>query len=385
MTTLSELTTPLTTAQARAAIYAAIEARGASTTSWKQGSVVRTVIAGLAIVVSAFSRLQAEIAKSGFLDLAEGDWLALVALNVYRVEKLKGSFASGFVTLSNAGGGVYSGGVGDLIFTAGPGRTYRSTAAYSLAGGPGTTAIVAVEAVEIGTASNASATEINLLVTSLPGVTCSNAAALVGANPETDLELRERCNAKTGLASPNGNADAYSYSAKSATRINGTAIGVTRTKTQADGAGGVTLTIANASGAVTGTVGDPTTDLGAVKAAVQRVVPLGVTLTLENAAPVSVPVTYSLWVRGAGDPVQIETEVSARLLALFATLPIGGDVIAAPPGFVYKSLIEATIGDVVAPAELVRLVVTAPAADVVITAGQVPVAGAFVGTITVIQ
>ena len=94
-----------------------IAATGTKTTNWKPGAVVRTIVAVLAFVLAAFSVLTSLLAKSGFLELSSGAWLTLVARYVYGVERDTGSFATGFVTLDNAGGGVYSGDPDDLLFT----------------------------------------------------------------------------------------------------------------------------------------------------------------------------------------------------------------------------------------------------------------------------
>ena len=382
-TTLASLTTPLTVEECKAAIYAAIEARGASTSAWTPGSVVRTIIAGLAIVLSAFSTLQADIAKSGFLALSEGDWLTLVARYVYGVERDLGSFAAGTVTLSNAAGGVYSGGVGDLVvIDTATSKTYRSTEAYSLAA-LGTTT-VAVEAVEIGTESNAAPGAIDGFVTTLNGVTVSNAAALVGADVETDAALRLRCAEKTGSLSPNGPSDAYAYVARSATQTDGvTSIGVTRVRTVPDGLGNVAVYLATATGGVTGTVGDLATDLGAIDDAIQaQVVPLGVTATVASAVAKLIPVTYELWIRdttGYSDAT-IKSLVVDALTAFMAAQPIGGFILTAAPGYVYTSALVAVIGSAIPGAE-VRVLVTAPAADVVIAADEAPVLSTPTGTV----
>src|SRR3989304_1758463 len=95
MSTLAELTTPLTVDEIKTAIYAALAPNGAATTTWKPGAVVRTIITGVAIVLAGFSRLQAAIAKSGFLGLAEGDWLTLVAFYVYDVTRGPGRVPPG--------------------------------------------------------------------------------------------------------------------------------------------------------------------------------------------------------------------------------------------------------------------------------------------------
>ena len=49
-TTLEELITSMTVDEAKTAIYDALAARGVTTTGWKPGAVVRTIIAALAII-----------------------------------------------------------------------------------------------------------------------------------------------------------------------------------------------------------------------------------------------------------------------------------------------------------------------------------------------
>jgi phage-related baseplate assembly protein len=375
--TLDSLIVPLTVAEAKAAIYAALAAQGVTTTAWLPGSTARTIIAGLAIVLAAFSRLQSLIAKSGFLAYAEGDWLTLVARLVYGVERDVGTFAAGFITLTNSAGGSFSGDAGDLVFSSSVAKkTYRSTAAYTL-GSMGTTT-VAIEALEIGAASTAIAGDIDTMTTTLSGVTCSNAAALVGMDPETDAALRLRCAEKLGSLSPNGPRDAYGYLARSAKKADGiTPIGVTRVLAVADGVGGVDVYVATASGGLTGTVGDLSTDLGCVDEAIQtQCVPLAITGRVHSATPLSVPVTYELWLRdgsGLTDPL-VQDAVDAALLAFVTEQPIGGVVVPPAAGKIYVSALEVVIGGAV-PGEIVRVVVTVPAADVVVAVTECPMLG----------
>lgn len=102
-TSVRTLTTPMTVAECRDYIHATLEVRGAQTNTWKPGAVVRTIIYAFAILAAAFSRLQAAFARSFSLDLSEGRWLTIVAKQVYGVDRLEGTFASGEVLASNAG------------------------------------------------------------------------------------------------------------------------------------------------------------------------------------------------------------------------------------------------------------------------------------------
>lgn len=376
--TLEELTTPATKAEVEAAIYAALAARGVATTTWKPGAVVRTLIAGVAIVIGAASTLQAAIAKSGFLALARGDWLTLVARYVYGVERDEGSFAAGEVELDNAGGGVYSVAVGDLVvLNTDAGKTYRNTAAFTI-NALETGVVVPVQADEIGSASTAATGEIDALVTSLLGVTVSNPSAIVGTDPEEDPALQARCAEKLGTLSPNGPKDAYAFVARSALRTDGTSVGVTRVRVLADGGvGAVTVYVANATGGITGSSGDPETDLGAVHDAIQtQAVPLAVTESTFSATPETIAVTYEIWLHDTlgVTAATVEEEIEAELVDFFASQPIGGFTIPPDSGRVYLSAIEAVIGGVY-PEHTIKLVVTLPAADVALSANEVPVAG----------
>lgn len=382
-TTLDELITPMTVEEAKTAIYDALAARGVTTTGWKPGAVVRTIVAALAIILSAFSELQAAIAKSGFLDLAEGAWLTLLARYVYTVERDTGSFASGAVTLTNSTGNIYSGDPGDLIvINTTTGKTYRNTEAYSL-GSMGTTT-VAVEAIELGTASSAAATQIDALVTTLNGVTVTNASALVGADEETDALLRERCRTFLGSLSPNGPRDAYAYVARS-TKLNGVSLGVTRCSVIPDGYGTVDVYLATASGNVTGTVGDETTALGAIDAAIQTdVVPDGVTSDVHSATAKTIAVTYEVWVRDTIGltETEITSAISSALTESVSGTPIGGEVATDEDstGYVYKNQIEATIDAALPARSVIRRAVTVPAGDTSIATFEAPVLGAVTVT-----
>src|SRR5690348_4867886 len=106
--TVDQLVSSQTKDQIQATLYANLQALGFSCTSWRPGGVARTIVAILATVLAAFTVLMVVVAKSGFLDFAEGDWLTLLAKQFFDVDRETASFASGFVTLTNSGGGVYS-------------------------------------------------------------------------------------------------------------------------------------------------------------------------------------------------------------------------------------------------------------------------------------
>lgn len=386
---LSELTAPATRADVQAAIYRVLGVMGVNTTSWAAGAVVRTLTVGVSAILSGLSQLQAQIAQSGFMPVATGDWLTLTAKYVYAVDRLDATFAAGQLTLSNAGGGIYIVDAGDLIVatptTPDPrsGKTYRNDAAFTL--GAGATITVPITAVEAGSDSTTGAATITVLVTSLLNVTCSNPTALVGLDVESDAALRVRCSEKLGALSPMGPWDAYAYAARNAHRSTGEPCGVTRTRTLKDGFGNVTLVIANSSGAVLGTIGDLTTDIGAVDEAVQQLAaPLAVTAHTESATAVTQAVTYELWAyntSGLSDE-QIKLAVADKLSAFTAGQPIGGNTLlpSDTTGYVWGDAIKAAIASTL-PEQIFHVIVTVPAGDVALTLTQVMALGTPTGTV----
>lgn len=388
MATLSELTTPLTKDEVEDAIFAGIEARGVKTTAWKPGAIARAIITGTAIVLSSFSILQQRIAESGFLELATGDWLTLVAKFVFGVERDDGSFAAGDVEFNNAGPGVFAPGVGDIIVSnSTTGKTYRNTVAFTLSAFE-TGKLVPCQAIEIGSDSTSPIGFIDTLVTILSDVTVTNPIALVGTDPDTDPELREKALAKTGTLSPNGPADAYRFVAFAATKDDGTPVGITRLTTVPDGSGNVVVNIANATGPVSGSIGDTTTDLGAVDEAIQtQVVPLAVTATTVSAEALGIPVTYEVWIRGTvGLTVsEIKTQIDTALATFMSVQPIGGSKKVAGPGFVFKEAVEAVISETIGTINLIDKSITSPATDTSVASDEAPVIGAIVSTINIVS
>lgn len=370
MTPIEELVTPLTVDQARAKIYEGLAAQGVTTTSWKPGSVVRSLIAVVAIILAAFSRVQVTILRSGFLDYAEGPWLTLLAWYVYGVRRREETFAAGSVTLVNNGGGLFELDAGDLIVAASDGRTYRNTEAFTL--NPTATLSVNVVSTIGGSAGSALPGEIDSLETVLLNVSVNNPDALVGLDAESDESLRQSARDRLSVLSPNGAPDAYRYVATRAVRADGTPIGVTRVATEAVGDGTVKMIVATATGPVAGDQGDPETDLGAVaKALWEQVVPIAVTLDLESATSTSITYTAEIWVPAASglDEAAVEAAVETALVNLCSAEPIGG-AIAGDSGRLHRSRLDAAVVNAVGAT---RLVVSAPASDVDIADAEVPV------------
>lgn len=373
---IEQLVKPVTTEEAKTSIYNVLAVLGVSTTSWQPGAIVRAMIAAVAIIIAFVSRVISQIAKGGFLEYSSGSWLTLLAKHVYGVERVQATYASGEVTLTNTGGGVYVLGADDLILTnLDTGKNYRNTAGFTLNALDDVT--ISIAAVEAGSDSTSVAGAITGFVTPLLGVTAANALAVVGEDEETDSALKTRCLEKLGALSPNGPSDAYSYVAKGAKAADGTLINVTRTRSDPDGDGNIDLYVATASGAVTGTSGDASTDLGAVALAIQTsAVPLCVTCNVYSATPVTINVAGDIYMYNTSGRTnaEVQAEAESALATFMSTQPIGGNVIGVSTGKVYLNRLEAEIVRSL-PGEIFQVTLTSPAADVELGVNEVPVLG----------
>lgn len=376
-----DLVKPVTEQEIQSSIYTVLGTLGLNTSTWKTGAVVRTISTGFSIILSAFSSLQALIAKSGYLELSEGDWLTVVAFYVYGVERYKATFASGFVTLTNTAGGVYNFDPEDLIFSdPSTGKSFRNTDFVSIPAGSPTTPThvidVPIRAVEAGSLSTAIPGAISVMVTTVTGVSVSNPTAVVGQDAESDAAVRARSSAKLGSLSPMGPWDAYTYAVRSATRPDGTNLGITRTRIAKDGYGNVEVYVATASGEV------PPEDVAIANEAVQRnAEPLCVNAVAYTAEQVETAVTYELWMYNTSGHTddQIKATIADDLTAWFTLQPIGGNVIAGNPGKIYADKIRAVIGD--SFDEIFHVVLTLPPGDVPLELWEVATLGPLLGTI----
>lgn len=378
MLPIDELLEPTTFEEAKATIYSVLEAIGVPTTSWKPGAVVRTIISATAAMLAGASALHSRIGKSTFLESARGGWLDLVGAQRYGVTRREATFATGDVTVTNAGAGIYNFDPGELqLLNTATGKTYQNTGAISL--GASSTITDEFQATEAGSDSNALPGEIDALVVPLANVTCSNTLALQALDREEDETYVVSAKEGLGALSPMGPWDAYSYVAKHTLRNDGTLIGVAQVKTTHDGAGNVTTYVTGPAGPLTGG------DLADVDSALQRqAVPLGITATTVNADYLPIDVAGDFWIYSTTNltDAQLLTLVNTRLEAFFAARPIGGDVISGGGGGkVYLSALESTIGGT--RSEIFRVTLTSPTGDTAIAQNELPTIGTV--TLTVHQ
>lgn len=343
--------------------------------SWQPGDPTRSLYHLEAEILEAVETIVSGFIRSAFKDYAAEDWLTVLADQVYGITRTAATYASGSVTLTNARGAVYTIEAGDLTVSSSlSGTTYHNTSGGTLSA-LGTLALDFV-ADTVGSDGSAGATEIDTMVTTLLGVTCSNAAAFVGIDAQSDESLREQCEAFRGSLSPNGPAEAYDYVARS-TELTGVS-GVRSRVFEDSTSGEVTTYLAGPSGPLSAD------NRNAIEEAiVTYAVPLGITPTVLNATAVTQAITYEVWVYASvnEEEATIEAAIETALETMVTARKIGGDII--PPassGYLYRSLIESTIRGVY-PNHTFRVSVSLPASDLALANNEVAVLGTVTGTV----
>ena len=378
--TLQQLFTPLTADQVFASTLQIASEVQLPVTAWQPLSCGREVLFVTSQLASNFTvGAFAGSAAGGLLDYATGDWLTLLAISNFGVTRIPATFGSTTLTLTNVAAVDYPFNAGDFVaVNSVTGFTYTNAEDFTLlAGSPSSPTVIEIVIVAqtAGAAGNAQAGQITSIQSPVLGVSCTNANACVGTEEQSDDSLRTLCRLSMARASPNGPQDAYNYFAITATRANGDTIGVTRTNVvQANGS--IIVYVASASGAITGTITDPNSDLGAVHANIQdNCVPTGIGETTVSATNLSINVTGTVW-RSRGSTTSdagIQNAVGAQLTTYLAASPIGGYNI----GSGGQIFLDALIGQIfqALPGQIVQAVLTVPAADITVAANEVPVLG----------
>lgn len=365
MIAISDLFTPLTAAQVQSNIIASLVTLGIPANTWRKGGAYSSIVAVVAAIVAGFTQVMSAFIQSAFLDYASGGWLQLLAYYVYGVTPIAATFATGEATFTNTGGGVF-----DLVPGACTIKNPTTSAVYTnvdeLVLNPGDVVTIGVQASVIGSASTSGPGAITQIVTTMLGVTVTNAASVVGNDIEQDADLQQRCRDSRGTSSARGPRSTYSYWAKSAPRADGSIVNINRaTQTPFSSTGQVTVWCASPSGA------PDSSDLAYADAAM-RANSVPDTVTLTTLAASEVPLTSSLviWAKATAGLVGADVAAAAQtaLIAAVASYPISG--IPTPPttqGYLYASFVEG-ICKSVHPS---IFNVTGMAADLALNAGQV--------------
>lgn len=377
---LDELTKPLTLDEVKKSYYDVLTILGVVTTNWVAISVLRILVTAFAVMHCALSQLVANAVKGGFIDLADGEWIALNAEGMYDVAPITATFATTPLQYTNAGGGNYSGDPGDLVArNSATNATYTNTESFVI--GPGGTGTIEFRADIAGSGGNAAIGEIDSLVTVLTNVTVTNDLPAIGLDDEDPQLLRQRAKQKLGALSPNGPTDAYAYIAKTATREDGTNLGITRVRTIPDANRDLNVYLATASGAV------DSGDVDIANEAIQtQCVPLTVTATVASASTVDCNMTFEIWCSSASglDSDSIAAAIELRLTEYLAQAPIGGYRVGITSAIWASELSAIAARATTAEGNSIlayRIVWASP--DHILTPGQVGVMGTLTPTINI--
>ena len=390
MFALSDILKPLTGKQVKQTAYAMLDSVGVDTTEWRPGSPLRTFFAVASELVSLVTHYVAEIARQGFLSTASGPGLDVKALEDYNITRNEATFATGPATFTNAGPTPYTIPAYAWTGASTSGKQFKNTATITIGPSPATVT-VAVQAIEAGSGSSIGAGQLNTMVTQYPGLSVSNAGAMIGLDAESDTDLRTRCLESTAPLSPFGSPDSYSFAARSALRPDGTPCGVSKTKETADGFGNLTMVVATP----TGPVGSP--DITYVDDNVQlTAVWQGVNCTVVSATPHSINFQYTAYVYSSAnlaqavgpsyllDPDQALKDLFSAAISqrVYAT-PIGGDILVSAPGKLYANSIVAAIVNAL-PGFVADVQLVLPAGDTTLGANEIPTVGVITGTVVLI-
>ncbi len=377
---LSDLITTEDRDSVLATLLAVSALLNAPTTSWQEGAPILTMLTTAAQKLSDLTTVAAEITKGGFGELLPSDaWADRWALSRFNVTRVPAVAAAGTVTIvagASASGHTYQ--VGEIIIAhASTHQTYRNTAPVTIVAST-TLTLVPFAADVPGIIGTAAPGSITVIVSSIIGLTVTNPVSFLGSDAELTPALVTRARAKLGSLSPNGAKDAYNFIATTPA-FSTTSVPITRTRTVGDPTSpNITVYLATAAGAPTG--GDVTIVQNAINANVE---PWGANATAVAASEHVIAITYQAWVKGSQlTAAQIQTAIGNALATFFATLSLGGYVIAPDTGDVYIETLQQVIAS--ATAGIQRVVVSLPASSVALSPNEVATLGTILPTVTIL-
>jgi hypothetical protein len=331
--------------------------------SWRAGDPTRSLYHFLAEYLSTHDQVAAEYIKAGFLDWAAGDWLKVLAYQVYGVEAEDASSASNTLRLSNSSGGLYAFDAGDVIWRSSfTGKTYHNRDPFTLNPLQSNLEIYWV-ADEPGADSSVGNNEIDEFVTPFPGISIVSSSAGYGSDAQSDDSIKLACRESLGATSPNGPREAYEYIAKRS-QLTGTNE-VTRARASGDtGNGTVYVRVASAAGPVSADALEKVE-----RAVVVWATHIGGTPIVQNVTTTSVAYDVRLIARTSLN----ENTANVRLAVTQALQKLHADTRIAKAGdYLAEAIMKATIRDVYRD-HTYDVILVSPSGDVPLPDGSVPV------------
>lgn len=301
-------------------IFAVLTAAGFPVTAWQSGSIGRGLVEVQKKILYGSILAISNIGASGFLSMAYGDWLTILAQDHFDETRKPATATVGSIVMRNDSGSTYTKAAGVIVLTAMQGTmAYRNTSAVSIANGA--SASVQFQAETSGAAYNLTGSSL-FLSTPTSGVALQtdgtqNWITTAGSDTEDDEQLRARCRAKWGSMACTGSADAYRYAALSATPEINRAMSVQASGAWTPGDTMVTVIVASPAGGATAA------GLALVDAAVQAIRPLGVKVATVSASLMPVKISGQVTCESSGAAGYSSEAIAGRLSTLFSTWPIG--------------------------------------------------------------
>lgn len=375
MIPVTDLLTKITKDQMRTTLVNLLVTLGVRADLWRKGGVASSILTVIAQTAAGFSSVMVDALSSNFLDDASGSWLVLLAYYVYGVTARPATFATGQYTLTNAGGGVYSYAPGQwTVLNSTTKVTYTNADAIAL--GSLSSQTFGIIATVAGSAGSATPGQIDTLVTTMLGVTGTNAAAVVGQDAQSNASLRIACQASLAAQSVRGPRDAYQWAVTTAVNPStGAVVNIDRVQVvTATSTGIVSIYCAAPSGAPTAS------DLTAAAAAVEKLArPNGTTANVYSVSTVPDANSITIWAQALpGVTAAAITAAAATAVADYlAIYPIGGLSMGAG-GYLFASGIDGVI-----KATNPAIYAVTGTTDIAIAAGQVVTDSVAIGTVVV--
>lgn len=360
-------------------------AEGIKVTAWVRGSPTRAVYRSMSDFGKTLIDAIGSIADQGILEASFGAALRVLAKQVYGVEDPGATFATTDLLIDNPFGGEYPYSPDNpLVLTSSVTKKIYVSQGTGTIVGLTNGQVLSVQAQEAGSASTALAGQIDEWVSAVDGLVINQPQAAIGEDGMSDTDLKTACTSRVGFVptestiGAGGAAGAYESVARAGPdgkggvpREDGTRIAVTRVRVLPDGSGGVTVYVADEDGPITGG------DLLLVESAIVAYsTPIGVPVSVQNAAALALSCTLTVWI-GASTTASDDDVKGAITLALITyarAVPIGGYDLGSGGVIPLRGGIEDAATDgAKTVAKLLKLVFASPSGDTSVTASQVPV------------
>lgn len=290
---------------------------------WPVGGAASSVLTDVSEMAGGFAENVLAAIKAGWLPTATKGWLQWVAFYFYGQNKQTATFATGPLLLTNSGGGVYNFAPFTASFASSiTKKQYTNVDAIALGVGPSQQTIN-LQAREVGAASNAAPGEVDTLVTSMLGVTCTNLQPILGLDDQSDDSLRDQCWNSLGARSVRGPRTAYAYAIQIATNpLTGTPVNINRwTISVSSHTGQVQVWVAAPGGAPL------SSDVTGVANSIEQVArPECVQVTTTGATNVNYAGPVTVWCRPQAGltAATVAQAIAAALDSFFENYPISG-------------------------------------------------------------